>query len=202
MKLVRWSVLVLALLLGLLLSACDAALAGQSGGLGPPLETLPATPLTGSAVTTAPLTSPVATAAAQPTQPGEADAPAAQTTGPAAAQQLTQTDRQGAVTIAVTPLNLDNPGDTLDFDVALNTHSVDLSMDLAGLAQLATDTGTTAQATRWEAPRGGHHVDGKLSFTARVDGGLLLQGARQLTLTIRNVDAPERAFVWELAGRQ
>jgi len=198
MKRIHGLALVLALLLGSILPACSASLAAPSGGLGPAIGTVSPTARAGSAATATPLVSPLVPATPPPTQ----SAPAAQTSGPAPAEQLTQTDRQGAVTIAVTPLNLDNPGDTLDFDVALNTHSVDLSMDLAGLSQLTTDTGSTVQATRWEAPRGGHHLDGKLSFPARVSGGLLLQGARQLTLTIRNVDAPERAFVWELADRQ
>lgn len=57
-----------------------------------------------------------------------------------ASVELTRTDEQGAVVIEVTPLNLDSATDTLEFDVSMNTHSVDLSMDLAQLATLTTDT--------------------------------------------------------------
>jgi hypothetical protein len=111
---------------------------------------------------------------------------------------LTRIDQQGAVTVNVTPLNLDNPSNQLEFDVALETHSVDLSMDLATLATLMTDTGITIQATLWDAPRGGHHVEGKLIFPATQDGKSILQGATKLTLTIVNVDALTRVFEWEL----
>jgi len=152
----------LALLLGLVLTACGPSPSGNDGA---PESVTPT---------------------AQPTQVSGA-APA-------------RTDNQGAVTLVVTPLNLGNPGATLDFDVAMNTHSVDLSMDLTTLATLTTDTGRAVQAIRWDAPQGGHHVEGELSFPAGVDGASLLQGAAKLTLTLRNVDAPERVFVWELPG--
>jgi len=51
--------------------------------------------------------------------------------------ELTRLDEQGAVVFEVTPLNLGTPAETLEFDVAMNTHSVDLSMDLAGLSTLS-----------------------------------------------------------------
>ena len=113
---------------------------------------------------------------------------------------LMRTDGQGMVTVEVTPLNLSNAADavTLDFDVAMNTHSVDLSMDLAQLATLTTDAGVTVQATKWEATPGGHHVSGKLIFPATKDGKGVLEGASKLTLTILNVDAPSRVFEWLL----
>ncbi len=112
---------------------------------------------------------------------------------------LSRTDEQGAVTVTITPENFDSPGDTLDFDVALNTHSVDLSMDLATLATLTTDTGLSVKATKWDAPSGGHHVSGRLSFPSSVDGTPLLQkSATKLTLTLRNLAASERTFTWEL----
>lgn len=111
---------------------------------------------------------------------------------------LIRSDQQGAITVVVTPLNLDNPADQLKFDVALETHSVDLSMDLATLATLTTDTGITVPATLWDAPRGGHHVAGKLIFPVTKDGKSILDGVTRLTLTILNVDAPSRVFEWEL----
>ena len=106
-------------------------------------------------------------------------------------------DEQGAVTVEVGPLNLENPSETLDFEIVLNTHSVDLSMDLAALATLTTDNGKVIQATNWDAPLGGHHVSGTLSFPAQVDGNAVLDGATTITVSIADVDAPERIFTWE-----
>ena len=113
-------------------------------------------------------------------------------------EDLVRTDEQGAVVVQVTPANLANPGEALEFEVELNTHSVDLSMDLAALATLTTDNGKTIQAIKWDASKGGHHVSGKLIFPATVDGQPVLEGAKKLTLTIKNLDAPERIFSWDL----
>ena len=107
-------------------------------------------------------------------------------------------DQQGAIIFEVTPLDLTTSAETIEFDIILTTHSIDLSMDLAPLATLTTDTGVTVQATLWDAPRGGHHVEGKLIFPATVDGQSVLASATQLTLTIINADAPSRVFEWEL----
>jgi len=111
---------------------------------------------------------------------------------------MTRMDQQGAVIMEVTPRNLGTPADTLEFDVVMNTHSVDLGMDLAVLATLLTDTGITVQATLWDAPRGGHHVSGKLVFSAVQDGRSILEGTTKLILTVVDVDAPSRIFEWEL----
>jgi hypothetical protein len=112
--------------------------------------------------------------------------------------EMTRTDEQGAVVIEVTPINLGTSADQLEFDVSMNTHSFDLSMDLATLATLTTDTSITIQPTLWDAPGGGHHVSGKLIFPSMKGGKSILEGASKLTLTIINVDAPSRLFEWEL----
>ena len=111
---------------------------------------------------------------------------------------LARTDSQGAVTVVVKPLDLDGSSETLTFEIVMDTHSVDLSFDLASLATLTTDTGLVVQAALWDAPRGGHHVKGTLSFPASVDGKPLLDEAAKLTLTLVNVDAPERIFTWDV----
>jgi hypothetical protein len=112
--------------------------------------------------------------------------------------ELTRVDEQGAVVFELTPLNLGTPADMLEFDLAMNTHSVDLSMDLASLSTLTTDTNVTVRATKWDAIPGGHHVSGKLIFPIMKDGKSILEGASKLTLTIVNVDATSRVFEWEL----
>ena len=112
--------------------------------------------------------------------------------------EMTRSDQQGAIIMDITPINLGIPADTLEFDVALTTHSIDLSMDLATLSTLTTDTGVSVESTLWDAPRGGHHVEGKLIFPVTKDDKSVLEGATKLTLTIINVDAPTRIFEWEL----
>jgi hypothetical protein len=116
----------------------------------------------------------------------------------AGSDEMTRMDEQGAVIFEVTPLNLGTPADTLDFDVAMNTHSIDLSMDLAVLSTLTTDSGITIPATKWDGTPGGHHVSGTLIFPAMQDGRSIIEGSSRLTLTIVNVDAPARVFAWEL----
>ena len=118
--------------------------------------------------------------------------------GPGPDASSTRTDSQGAVVVEITPVDLKTSGDTLVFNVSLNTHSVDLSMDLAATATLATDTGRSVNALSWEAPKGGHHVTGTLTFPASAGGARLLAGALKLTLSIKDLNAPERAFTWDL----
>lgn len=113
-------------------------------------------------------------------------------------EQTVRVDEQGAIVMEVTPINLNTQADMLEFEVAMNTHSVDLSMDLAQLATLTTDAGITVNATRWEAPSGGHHVRGKLLFPSSKDGKPVLDSATNITVQIRDVDASLRTFVWRV----
>jgi hypothetical protein len=131
----------------------------------------------------------------------EASVPISEAASDSAAGYETAVDDQGEVTVSVTPLNLDADEGTLNFDVAMDTHSVDLTMDLAELAILTTDNGRSLEAVSWDAVPGGHHVPGQLVFPAFLDDTPLLADATSLTLTIRGVgvDAPTRTFTWTLA---
>ena len=111
---------------------------------------------------------------------------------------LVRTDGQGAVEITVQPINLVNPNNSIVFEVSMNTHSVDLSMDLGTLATLSTDNGYSVLPVAWDGAQGGHHVSGNLSFPAEANGKAILDGAKTITLTIKDVDASERAFVWDV----
>lgn len=110
--------------------------------------------------------------------------------------ETTQIDEQGAVVMEIKPINLNNPDDTLTFEVSMDTHSVDLGMDLTQLATLVTDTGRSVQAIAWDAPSGGHHVGGTLVFPSTYDGKPLLEGVTQVTISIKKVDADLRLFNW------
>jgi len=160
------------------------------------LPTIVACALTLSACASAAAAQPPAPATNPPTLSAAPITPA--TAAPQSDDDSVRVDQRGSVVVEVTPLNLRDAADTLDFEVAMNTHSVDLSMDLSTLATLTTDTGVSVQATAWDAPGGGHHVSGKLRFPATKDGKSILDGASRLTLTILNVDAPSRAFEWQL----
>ncbi len=110
---------------------------------------------------------------------------------------LTQQDKQGAIVVTISPLNLNDPQNTLDFSVSLDTHSVDLNMDLADMATLSTNTGVMVDALTWDGPRGGHHVNGILSFPSILEDAELLVDVSALELTIQNLDVSERVFTWE-----
>jgi len=116
-------------------------------------------------------------------------------------QDLARSDAQGAVEVTVSPSSWTRDAEgTLEFEVSMETHSVDLSMDLAQLATLETDTGLTLQALDWSGGEG-HHVTGLLRFpSATPQGQPLLQEATLLILTLRDVDAPGRVFQWETAS--
>jgi len=147
--------------------------------------------LVGSQAAAPPLAS---TSTPPPTATAASPSPAA-----AVDSAATRSDNQGAITVEITPADLTASGDTLVFNVSLDTHSVDLSMDLAAAAALTTDTGRSVNALSWDAPKGGHHVVGTLTFPADIDGARVLSGASVLTLTITGMDAPTRTFTWDLS---
>lgn len=179
----RLSILSLPLVV-LVLAACGSTAPSTSTQPAVEPSTLPPT---------LPATTPTQASTTSPTQQAPISNRSAQVI------QLTElTDSQGAVTVIVKPLELNSTQDTLNFEVSMDTHSIDLSMDLAALATLTTDTGMTVQAARWDAQLGGHHVSGTLSFPSRIEGKTILDGASQLTLIIKDVDTAERVFTWDM----
>jgi len=105
------------------------------------------------------------------------------------------------VTVELTPLNLDEiKANTLDFQVAMNTHSVELGLDLAKLAVLQVAANAIAAQT-WQSPSGGgHHVAGTLIFPGvNATGKPVLDGATGFSVVIRNLAGiSERHFTWDL----
>ena len=134
-------------------------------------------------------------AAASTPTPASNIAPEAASVAAPAGENLTQTNDEAMVTVAVTPLNLsDKSAATLDFDIALNTHSVDLGYDLTRIATLSNDVGEQVQPTKWNGPTGGgHHREGTLSFPQ------LKKRGQTLMLTLRGIaGVPERTFTWKV----
>jgi hypothetical protein len=71
--------------------------------------------------------------------------------------------------------------------IGMNTHSVDLDgFDLKELARVRLDGGEWIRPTLWEAPKGGHHRGGTLTF-GTLDPNVLAS-SRLIELEIR--DAP------------
>lgn len=112
----------------------------------------------------------------------------------AAAQFATRKDSANGVTVTVTPDSLAAEAKTWDFKVVLDTHSQDLSDDLAKSAVLRDDKGNEFKALAWEgAAPGGHHRTGVLKFSA--------PAPRPQAIELRIQRAGERAprvFRWDL----
>lgn len=97
----------------------------------------------------------------------------------------------GAVEVAITPTQLDNIGAT--FTIALDTHSVDLSLDVAAAATLVVN-GKTWPVQGWSgSSAGGHHREGELRFAAAGPP------SGTVRLTITGLPEPVEA-VWDYPG--
>ena len=140
----------------------------------------------------------VATACGTGQGGASATSPASGTAAPLATGAGTRTNEGGQVTVKVTWKGV-AAGPV--FDVALDTHAVDLDgYDLRQLATLRTDGGE-AQPAEWTAPKGGHHREGNLVFPATVGGRPTIgDGTRRIELIVRNVaGVAERRFEWTLS---
>jgi hypothetical protein len=88
------------------------------------------------------------------------------------------------------------------FTVVLDTHAVNLdAYDLRTLAVLRVDQGDELAPIDWDAPAGGHHREGTLTFPlSRSDGSQVLTGeTRLIELRIREIGGvPETVLRWVL----
>ena len=106
----------------------------------------------------------------------------------------TQSSSEQGVTVKVTAKSIGLPASQWEFAVVLDTHSADLSDDLAQSATLTTDDGRTFKPTGWlGAPPGGHHREGVLAF----DVPAPRPGAIELRIDRPGESAP-RTFRWQL----
>ncbi len=130
----------------------------------------------------APIKAPTAASNAQPA-----------TSTPGGAGFETKSNEGGSVTIGVTPTALET-GKPIAFDIAMNTHSVDLSDDMTKITILRDDAGKEYKPTAWDGPDGGgHHREGTLTFAA------LANKPKFVELVIKGLAAvPERVFKWDL----
>lgn len=112
-----------------------------------------------------------------------------------AAELATQTNREGVVTIKVTPQAVSASAASWRFEVVLDTHSASLTQDLRDVAVLSDGAGGEYPPTAWEGdPPGGHHRKGVLVFAP------ISPMPVSLTLKIRGIaGVPERIFAWTVS---
>jgi len=112
----------------------------------------------------------------------------------AASQQVARTQAGGGVTVTATYLN-PRSNEEAKFDIAMNTHSVDLDgYDLKTLSLLRDDAGKEHKPLRVENEGGGHHRRVTLVFPKPSSK------AKRLELVIKDVAGVKaRSFSWDLS---
>ncbi|MBI2847585.1 MAG: hypothetical protein HYX83_00255 [Chloroflexi bacterium] len=112
------------------------------------------------------------------------------------ASGLVQSNDEAAVTIDMKWSGVQ--GNSLVFQVSMDTHSVDLDRyDLKKIAVLRDESGNQFQPASWDSVPGGHHRQGTLAFP--VPDSLSLNKAKYIEVIIRDVaGVKERVFKWEL----
>lgn len=100
-------------------------------------------------------------------------------------------DGAGRVVIDIIPLTLSD--DIWEFEVAFNTHSVNLGFDVMEISVLRCNQGQEYTPAAWDGSGpGGHHRSGVLKFAA------LDHPTSFVEIVIRNVaGVPERVFHWD-----
>ncbi len=118
---------------------------------------------------------------------------------------LKKRNRAAAVTVEVIYLN---PIEKIEkgklvFEVAMNTHSVDLDQyAMEQISLLRDDKGMEMKAIAWDGPAGGgHHRSGKLIFSDGDRSGkpLISPETKFIELIIKGIGGEkERVFRWDL----
>ncbi|MDO9066383.1 MAG: hypothetical protein Q7U96_04795, partial [Chloroflexota bacterium] len=120
--------------------------------------------------------------------PADAPSPAA---APKTAPLVAQSVSGGGVVVTVKPLTL-APGQPAAFDIAMNSHSVEIVEDMLAATVLRDGAGGQLPAIAWDGPGpGGHHREGVIRFAP------LTGDPGEVVLIIRGVaNVPEREFRW------
>ncbi len=109
---------------------------------------------------------------------------------------MVQSHDGGSVTIDVEWFKAENG--SLIFNVAMNTHSVELDQyDLGELAVLRDDMGNEYHPVSWDSAPGGHHRKGTLTFP--LPDSVSQGNAEYIEMVIRDVAGIEaRVLTWEM----
>lgn len=135
---------------------------------------------------------PAAAPRAGPTDPAR---PAKPSAGPAVAGDLGELSSEGgAIEVKASWVSTEPPV----VKVTLDTHSVELDrFDLASVVRVRLDGGVWTAPTEIDAPPGGHHRSGSLTFGSVAAAAF--GSARLIELRIADVGVPERLLRWERA---
>jgi hypothetical protein len=118
-------------------------------------------------------------------------------------KELVRVNDEGAVTVRITylnPIKNINKGE-LDFEVRMNTHSVNLdNYKMEELSFLKDDKGNTYKPLGWFNPGGGgHHRFGVIKFSSKDSKGkdIIDKNTKYIHIIIKGVDnVNERSFQW------
>lgn len=112
---------------------------------------------------------------------------------PAPRQLETKTDEQNSVTVTITPANISPQAGEWQFNVLIDTHSVELDQDMVKISVLIDDQGKEYKPLRWEgAEPGGHHREGMLVFKQ------ITPNPKSLGVKISGIGNVDRSFVWRI----
>ena len=104
----------------------------------------------------------------------------------------TKTDEQASVTVVVTPIDLSSQSTKWKFNVAMDTHSIELNEDMMESAVLMDEQGREYKPVNWDGPTGGHHLEGVLTFKR------VMPSPQSIELKITGVGDVTRSFTWQL----
>ena len=106
-----------------------------------------------------------------------------------------QTNNEGGVAIVVRPQSIKENAASWNFEISLDTHSVELNEDLVEASVLIDKNGKEYQPVEWEGDSaGGHHRSGVLKFAP------ISPWPKMIELKIRGVNGIEqRIFRWNLS---
>lgn len=102
-----------------------------------------------------------------------------------------QENQEADVAVEVTPLKLSSK-ESPEFDIVLDTHSVNLDKSLKDISVLEDDKGNMYSPISWSGGIGGHHIEGNLVFPS------LSKDAKSVKLTIKQIGGVDRIFNWVL----
>lgn len=114
-------------------------------------------------------------------------------TAPINSNLPSRVNEEGQVKIEISPIKI-APNLPLEFNISLNTHSVELNDDLVKQSVLTDDKNNLYLPVSWTGQEpGGHHRSGILTF-----GPLTLQ-PKFINLIIKDIgEIPQRVFKWDL----
>lgn len=114
-------------------------------------------------------------------------------TAPISRSLPSRINEEGQVKLEVSPIQI-APNLPLEFNISLNTHSVELTDDLVKQSVLTDDKNNLYLPVNWTGQEpGGHHRSGILTFSP-----LTLQ-PKFISLIIKDVgETPQRVFKWDL----